>query len=392
MARQNCVYCGKEIVTRSREHVIQNALGGLYESEDICCPECNNYISKCIDAPFTKIFNPILSSITDFSKTKHTKSKPSYTGKILYNNKIYTASFKAGKVISCPDLSRELKCDISKLPLQIVAYDFDIDNENFRTGMAKIAFNYALDKGIDYGLLKRGLKIQKHNETIQKVSFDYPMIPFYPLNPVDTYIELKTNFDLYHSLILFSQQNHLWCYVDLFNTFQYYVLLSDNMPEKQHVYSNYAQTLQKPNRDIQNLDIYSPKDIIIYAQQYGIDPCMDKNEFCNRVRSAILRTSQKQPLEGIISKKMAEMPFDYSLHLTGNLPLLMEFNQSMRLYFDSYNKLRKENFRTVTTFKRNTFSYPYAITKVIKDSPESLRYYTTFKFNRLINFLNQKTK
>ena len=38
--REKCVYCGKVIVTRSKEHIIQNAIGGLYESEDICCDKC----------------------------------------------------------------------------------------------------------------------------------------------------------------------------------------------------------------------------------------------------------------------------------------------------------------------------------------------------------------
>lgn len=27
--REKCVYCGKVIVTRSKEHIIQNAIGGL---------------------------------------------------------------------------------------------------------------------------------------------------------------------------------------------------------------------------------------------------------------------------------------------------------------------------------------------------------------------------
>ena len=33
--RVNCVYCGKVIEKESREHIIQNALGGLYEPADI---------------------------------------------------------------------------------------------------------------------------------------------------------------------------------------------------------------------------------------------------------------------------------------------------------------------------------------------------------------------
>lgn len=55
--RDNCVYCGKPIIKRSREHIIQNALGGLYESEDICCDECNNcVISKKNRCTFYKNF------------------------------------------------------------------------------------------------------------------------------------------------------------------------------------------------------------------------------------------------------------------------------------------------------------------------------------------------
>lgn len=393
MSRQNCVYCGKEITTRSSEHVIQNALGGLYESEDICCPECNNYISRCIDAPFTTIFNPIIGKIDNFSKTNNPKSMPSCTGKVLYNNKIYNAFIKNGKVVGCPDLSRELKTDISKLPLQIVAYDFKLDNEIFHTGMAKIAFNYALDKGIDLDTLKHGLNIEKTGDEIQKISFTYPMIPFCPLNPVDYYIELETDFNLYHNMILFSQESTLWCYIDLFNTFQYYVLLSDNLPQGINVYDNYAQTLQKIDRTEPELDIYRPKDILIYAQQYGVEPCLDKAEFSRRIKNAIAKKSQKKALESIISDKMAAMPIDYSLRIAQDPKKLLPFAHSMRLYFDDNDKLRTENFRTITTDVQGyVVPYPYAINTVLRQDQTSLRSYTMSKFNRLTNFLNQKTK
>ena len=393
MSRQNCVYCGKEITTRSSEHVIQNALGGLYESEDICCPECNNYISRCIDAPFTTIFNPIISKIDNFSKTNNPKSIPSCTGKVVYNNKMYDAFIKGGKVVGCPDLSRELKANISKLPLQIVAYDFKLDNEIFHTGMAKIAFNYALDKGVDLDILKHGLNIEKTGDDIQKISFTYPMIPFYPLNPVDKYIELDTDFKLYHNMILFSQESTLWCYIDLFNTFQYYVLLSDNLPQGINVYDNYAQTLQKIDRTEPELDIYRPKDILIYAQQYGVDPCLDKEEFSRRIKNAIAKKSQKKALESIVSDKMAAMPIDYSLQIAQDPGKLLPFAHSMRLYFDDNDKLRTENFRTITTDVHGYVTpYPYAINTILQQDQTPLRSYTMSKFNRLTNFLNQKTK
>lgn len=41
--REYCVYCGRKIEQVSNEHVIQNALGGLYESTEICCGVCNNF-------------------------------------------------------------------------------------------------------------------------------------------------------------------------------------------------------------------------------------------------------------------------------------------------------------------------------------------------------------
>lgn len=393
MSRENCVYCGKKIIKRSREHVIQNAIGGLYESEDICCPECNNYISKFIDAPFTKIFNPIIGRIENFSKTNNTKSTPSCTGKILYDNKIYNAFIKNGKVVGCPELSRELKSDISKLPLQIVSYDFELGNEVFHTGMVKIAFNYALDKGIDLDILKPGLNIEKTGNDIQKISFTYPMIPFCPLNPIDKYIELDTDLRLYHNMILFSQENMLWCYIDLFNTFQYYVLLSDKLPKNINVYDNYAQTLQKIDRTEPELDIYRPKDILIYAQQYGVEPCLDKEEFSRRIKNAIAKKSQKKDLVNIISEKISYIPTEYFVNSTKDYKNILPLLNSMRLYFDDENNILIKNFRTITSdAKGHHKSYPYAINEVLREDQTLLRSYTMSKFNRLTAFLCNKTK
>lgn len=242
-SRENCVYCGKVITERSREHIIQNAIGGLYESEDICCPDCNHYISKYIDAPFTKTFNAIISRIENFTKTNNKKSKPVYTGKAAYNGKIYDVLMKAGKVISCPELSKELKCDISKLNFEIFSYDFPIDNTSFKIGLSKIAFNFALDKGIGLDVLKDGLHVKVTENGIEDISFRYPVIPFVPLNPMDRHIELNTSMELYHNLILFSQGEMLWCYIDLFNTFQYYVLLTDKWDQNISIHETYRKRL-----------------------------------------------------------------------------------------------------------------------------------------------------
>ena len=259
----NCVYCGEPITVESREHIIQNAIGGLEESTDICCAKCNNYISKYIDKPFVTTFNPIIARINNFAKTNNKKSSPSYSGKAIYNGSEYSVVFKNGQVVACPELSQKLHCDISKLDFEIVSYDFIIDNKTFIKGVSKIAFNYALSKGMPLDAIKDGLIIVKDEDKIANISFKYPVIPFVPLNPMDNYIELKTSLLLYHNLILFSQDNNLWCYVDLFNTFQYYVIrqgdffqvVNQQGEKSEFVLQDEQDELHKMLFGLENLDI-----------------------------------------------------------------------------------------------------------------------------------------
>lgn len=144
--REKCVYCGKTIEEGSREHIIYNALGGLYESENICCDKCNNtVVSQKIDVPFTKTFNPVIGRIEYFTKTNNTKSKPSYTGKARFGNEIYNVIIKNGKVVSCQELSKKMKCKASKLDFEILEYDFKFEEDSYNNGIGKIAFNFALD-------------------------------------------------------------------------------------------------------------------------------------------------------------------------------------------------------------------------------------------------------
>lgn len=65
-----CVYCEENIniENKSKEHIIQNALGGLLESYDICCEKCNNIVQKCIDKEFCEIFSPIITQVPRLKK------------------------------------------------------------------------------------------------------------------------------------------------------------------------------------------------------------------------------------------------------------------------------------------------------------------------------------
>ena len=405
MTRTNCVYCGKEISTRSSEHVIQNALGGLLESEDICCPECNNYISAAIDKPFTTIFNPIIGNIKDLAKSNKKNSTPMYTGTVHYQGEFYKANMKAGKVVSCDELNRKLKTNASKLPLDVVSFDFNLNNDAFKNGMAKIAFNYALSQNVNFDLIKDGLQITKDGNNITNITYNYPLVPFMPLNPLDDYLELGAPTELYHNMILFSQHNTLWCYIDLFNTFQFYVKLSDKLPKNTDIYANYMQSLRKLDRSEPELHIRKPKDIMTYAQIYGVEPCMDLEEFQKRVNRAVMQKSLKQPMRDVIFDKINHIPLELYIGMMGT-PQAALMAQSTQLYVtaepseenDEYEfgteQLNERAFRTVT-INPNTntvVSYPETMIYCVNNNEDAIRQYTTQKFHKLTQHLLEKQK
>lgn len=395
MALTHCVYCNQEITTRSKEHVIHNALGGRYESTDICCPTCNNIVSSLIDVPFTTIFNPILAQMPDMVKTANKKSAPLYKAKVSYKGKTYTATMKEGKILSCPDLNRELKCDARKLPLEIIGYEFNLQNDAFKNGISKIAFNYALAQGIDTKLLRPGLKLSKNGEHITDIKFDYPLVPFYPQNPIDAYLELQAPFSLYHNMILFSQHNNLWCYIDLFNTFQYYVLLSQNFPASANMYDSYMQYFTKMDRTLPEIELNRPKDALIYAQQYGVKPTLDKEQLTKDIHAVIASKPYVQSMEHVISERLSTVPMPYMLQSLQGPAQFVQAWQSLHLYFDDEDKFQAQNFRTLTPNNNGAQIVPYP-DAIVEDlharGPEMLRQYTGAKFARLNSALINKTR
>lgn len=395
--REKCVYCGKDISKRSKEHIIQNALGGLYESDEICCEKCNNFLSKYIDAPFTKTFNPITSLIENFAKTNNKNSHPLCTGKAIHDNRIYDVLIKDGKVVGCPDLCKKLKCNVSKLKFEILAYNFHIDNSFFKSGISKIAFNFALEKGISIEVLSKGIDIKEKDGEVDNILFKFPIIPFVALNPIDEYIELKTNIELYHNLILFSQDSKLWCYVDLFNTFQYYVLLSDEWYAKEPVLETYLQLLQQIDRTFPELYIRKPKHILTYAMYFNVEPCMNLEEFRKRVEIAIQKESLKKNMSDVLSAKLGSDYFnidklkemkkeDARSYLKNEMGFYLK---SLLLYFDEEDKLKDSTFRQVNCIGEGNeiVSYPLLVNMLAKDSLIDVSAYTFKKFERLNAFL-----
>lgn len=403
-----CVYCGKPLDStgkKSKEHVIQNALGGMLTSSEICCSECNNLVSKMIDAPFTKYFAPFLNYIPNFSKTNKKKSTPVYPVIVEYNEKQYEGVAKNRKLIECQELCRELHknlCDISPFP-RIIGIKYPLSNKSYRNGIAKIAFNFAMYEGVNINDFKQGLIISKNKDKITSIDFKYTVIPFFPINCFDEAIELYEPMKLFHGMILFNDKNYLWCYIDLFNTYQVYVLLSDQWDVHKPLYREYYQLIQKRNRSADNVDLSGTRrvqDFYIIAEQYKVEPTFDIDKLQAEINERIRKESYQIKLSDLIqSQSILDSNNLANLRTDLGFADCLDFLVNLRFLFDSSGDLNKGRFRALTYYQTYNHSYDivsypqYIWNKLYLEDDKicykKLKNYTYNKFHRLSRNLKQ---
>lgn len=189
--------------------------------------------------PFHKYTNDKKQVIIYGNKKNATKYKKRVENEIFkkFNNE------KKPKIVICDNLNG------------IVEYPFNLDNQSFKRGLGKIAIGFALKHDIKREDLPLALDINK--ETKQgEIKNKILAIPFYPLGVMDRLIEIQKNeFDHYpfHNLILFTLDYEpsltngkkvLICYIELFSTFQWYIVLNEEYYGKT-IYKYYAQQILK---------------------------------------------------------------------------------------------------------------------------------------------------
>ncbi len=223
LAEKRCVICGKLITdeNRSSEHVIHNAIGGTLEDDGIYCKSCNSQYGTEDDKDFAKIFAPLMHKL-DIRRSRKTAGTP-YSG-YLYDKssgEIYEAKYKGGKVTSVYN-AKGVYVQKSREDFIPFALKFELCNISFKNGLAKIAFNYAVHCGISPDKMERLFDSELHK--LQ----DKPCIfPFVPLTKFDKVMESRIDASLYHALRLFNIGSCIFVYIELFSTFQYYVLVSE---------------------------------------------------------------------------------------------------------------------------------------------------------------------
>lgn len=292
-----CIYCDQEIIIPSKEHIIHNAIGGWLESIEICCDSCNKLLGKIIDKNFTNLFNAIVMHLPDFEKTNNDNSNIKINAKgITRDNIEFDVVVKNKKITSCPELQKKEKKNYS--PARFIGYNYELfpisDNSILFNGIKKIAFNYAVyyfnKNNLSVKSLISGIKVKKESGKVINIDFNQFIIPYYPLTDFDIFIE-KQDKKMYHNLILFSFANKLWCYVGLFNTFKYYVCLSENC--NYLINNSFSQYIRKISHNTSFVNYYRLKHKLILAQEFEVDVRLEDSEFKKQICTKIQKLNKE---------------------------------------------------------------------------------------------------
>lgn len=398
-----CVYCKKEITTKSSEHVIQNAIGGILESEDICCPECNLAVEKIVDKDFVKIFSPITNNIDYLPKRASTES--CYDGQVMCAGQFYDAKFKGRKIISVPKLQQERKCGLDKIKGVVPKlFYFNLQNDVFKNGISKIAFNFAIHSGINPDFLMDFVNVEKDGFNVSSIKFKNLVIPFCPLNIVDSKIEFRNEIQLYHNLILFSNGKELWCYVDLFNVFQYYVLLSEKIESSEKVLRIYAQKCQKiplsEKHYVEDLHYVKPKHISALLTIFGVtyEECKAQRKEGEDDFSLIRRViNEKIRKESVVSSlsdlvNVGGMVEYIDLLKNSSDTGKINLHHNFSFYFDENDNLIENNFRQYFIDGDGQIKfYPHEMIDVMQSDSKMIREYSSMKFKLMCNYILKTT-
>ena len=418
-----CYVCGKTLtddgangtVKRHKEHIIHNGIYGKLKSSTILCEQCGGAYSKN-DAKFVEIFSgftELLHGIlikkdhgtTNAKRLKgflylsedEKKDIEFCDGKIhpinpyyeIDNNKKVITIYGHKKCITqyqnvvkkehpeCNDYTIELCDNISSLGTTALFFsegnpDF---NSIFREGMCKIATEFALNCDIKIEDMPCTLIIgEKNTATLKKESIQ--LVPYMPHSIVEIIIALMEDYvnQRYplHLLRLYSDttkdNNHrfLVCYIELFSTFKYYVLLNTNYKGKD-IDKWYCQTIISEN-DSNDNPVKSDLDIEIVL-----------NEMRGRIYN-ILSTyiNEKKIPDVLFDKKTTSSFIDKAVEDEGLEQFINEI----------LDFLSPKNFMKTTVYHYDDAepSFVSLIEKSIKTPIDDVRNYTFFKFNQLDRF------
>lgn len=300
----------------SLEHIIHNALSGTLSSRKILSHRANQDLNELIDKEFLKIFEgftlrlgfdrdrPGASSargshgnhLVDviFKNDRFFPRKP-YFDKV--RRVIYANSMKTGRNYRQHLLNTNVIAQVEDVVIYDdmagrVALPFGFDNKIFKQAFAKIAAGFATYNGVSRDNLKLVIDAEK-NSFRDKIL----LVPSLPVSPAEFKFEVNAfrsaSYPV-HALVLVGSRKDrlLYCHVDIFSTFQWYVLLDDNYggEDIDHLY-------------IFNLSDGSETDLPTYFQDVlGSSECEELARKYKRINSAEMFELSKKGTGGLLKK------------------------------------------------------------------------------------------
>lgn len=360
---KNCLVCNrlmkqnkKEIQNLVKEclgheeHIIHNALGGRLKAYGVLCIDCGGTVNDTIDSAFIKLFSVYTTRMDKLMK----RDRPP-TSKLFvngYHNKLdFPIKLENGVLV--PN-TKDKKYDETTNILHVYAHEniianyekfalkeakeefgledcevvrhvsfepsneielyFSKGNESFNSQMAKgitkIAVEYAYHKGIDRKSLKHHIDFE--NKTFKECNSIYM---FSPPNNVLLLLDyfrdqLDENYPN-HAVMLYtidfdSRTRNLYCYIELFGTFQYYVLLKEDYKGPE-VNESFAQRISPKPRANYRLDNMEYKELYCFAKEHNIDI------------STVEFGSNLDILKSYIEKKVNSKPNEYVYDFKNNI-------------------------------------------------------------------------
>lgn len=267
-SKQDICYLSGDIITsdnKTDEHIIPNALNGHLTSNKVLTSDSNLSLGKTIDSKFESIFD-IFTSQMGFRRDRGRNRNFTVTD-IITNEKYVLSDSKISPVTPFYDKDNSIiyakdKKKYNQIYKKIKSgelnnigfiddrtghyfYRFDISNKEFKQGVAKIAAGFATMNGVKRESLDCVLDAQN-----KKILEKPHVLPFIALSDLEKKVESKINESSifpFHSLIVHGSRDSglLYCYVELFSTFQYIVILSYDY-SGDDFYNDYFHSL---NRD-----------------------------------------------------------------------------------------------------------------------------------------------
>lgn len=263
-----CYLTGIELSedNKSLEHILPNALGGQLKSREVLCSEANLKLSDLIDTEFNEIFEGTYRRLP-LDKDRQTnrgivgvhqkyneeivfKDNKCFPRKPIYDNIkqfVYAQTEKMGNgyiehLKKNGKIPQEQEVKVWTDLSGDIGFPFKIDNNIFPKGFAKIAAGFATLKGVDRNYLKRAIDLTK-----KEFRNDIILLPFFPITPQEVIFEKETYKSVHyplHTIVLkgIKKEAILYCYVELFSTFQYIVILDDKY-EGEDIYHTYFYDL-----------------------------------------------------------------------------------------------------------------------------------------------------